>query len=700
MTVHLLIDEISIDVEKGTTVLQAARQNDVYIPTLCDFPGLPSHGSCRMCIVEIQGRMNTPTACTTLAEEGMVIQTNSPKVQALRAELLQMLLAEHPSSCLFCPEKSHCDECMVTLRKAAVTTGCRSCSKDNQCELQGLVEKIGLSQADYPVRYRLLATQKNDPFLDRDNNLCILCGRCIRVCAENHFSTSIDYAKRGSETLIGAAFGQTLLESGCSFCGACVEVCPTGALSEKTRKWDGIPDQETITTCPFCSAGCQVSLLSRQGTVIGSLPAHQAGTDNLCVKGRFGITELVNHPSRLKRPQKKAGPEHLFISWDETIRLAAEKCSDCPPDRFKMIISGDCSVEDLFVAGKFTRDALKSDQIYASSAFLAADDADPRYRLLKKSHPLNILTESSAILHLGLDGDFSESVAAVKLHQAQNNGAKLIAIDSGSHRPSQFADLWLRPLPGQELNLLHDLLRLTSGPDALVLSDAISTDHPAPVLQASQLMKAVANPVIVLAPSFFNTECCAAVEQLSNLLNARVIIIPEGNHLVGNLTLASHPQLAPPWQPPQVLYLIGENIPAQLEGQPFILYQNITSPDSSIAADLILPMVAFSETGGTRLDISGQVRQFHPAVPAPGEALPSWQILARIAQKMGVPGFDYQSLADVQTEMASHAVSFAGRYPSSEHGYMGFPLTRWVEGLRWLVPPEIEETRNAHVHNS
>ncbi len=296
MTVRLLIDEKMIDVEKGTTVLQAARLNDVYIPTLCDFPGLPSHGSCRMCIVDIQGRPNTPTACTTLAEEGMVIQTNSPRVKALRAELLQMLLAEHPSSCLFCPEKSHCDECMVTLRKAGVTTGCRSCSKDSQCELQGLVEKLGLPQADYPGRYRMLPSQKNDPFLDRDNNLCILCGRCIRVCTENHFATSIGYAKRGPETLVGAAFGQTLLESGCTFCGACVEVCPTGALTEKTRKWDGVPDRETTTTCPFCAAGCQVNLLSRQGIVIGSLPAHQAGTDDLCVKGRFGITELVNHP--------------------------------------------------------------------------------------------------------------------------------------------------------------------------------------------------------------------------------------------------------------------------------------------------------------------------------------------------------------------------------------------------------------------
>src|SRR5450759_892005 len=136
MNVNISIDGRSLVAQNGLTILQAAHLHDLYIPTLCDYPGLPPHGSCRMCIVEILGRQNTPTACTTPIEEGMVVQTNSPKVQALRVELLQLLLAEHPSSCLFCAEKFHCDECMITLRKAGVTTGCRSCSKDGMCNLQ------------------------------------------------------------------------------------------------------------------------------------------------------------------------------------------------------------------------------------------------------------------------------------------------------------------------------------------------------------------------------------------------------------------------------------------------------------------------------------------------------------------------------------------------------------------------------------
>jgi formate dehydrogenase (NADP+) alpha subunit len=363
MSIRIQIDNQPFIVEKGLTILQAARANNIEIPTLCDFPRLPSPGSCRMCVVEISGRANMPTACTTPAEEGMVIYTQSPKVRALRVELLQMLLSEHPSGCLFCPENTHCEECMVTLRKAAVTTGCSSCPKDEQCELQSLVEEYQVDKPGYPMRYRMIPVERHDPFFDRDYNLCILCGRCIRACEDLHFTGTLAFTKRGTHTLVGTSFYHSHLESSCTFCGACVEVCPTGALSEKTRKWDGRPERETVSTCPLCSIGCEIKLLSKKERVIGSLPLHANGQAGLCVKGRFGITELVNHPTRLKHPQKRIESTMLKIDWEETLRIAAEKLAACPPERFQMRISASCTSEDLYVAEKFTREVMKSTNI-------------------------------------------------------------------------------------------------------------------------------------------------------------------------------------------------------------------------------------------------------------------------------------------------------------------------------------------------
>src|SRR5512139_1170804 len=393
MSLQISIDGHSLSVEKGQTLLQAARANGIDIPTLCDFPGLTSHGSCRMCIVEIAGRPNTPTACTTLAEDGMVVQTNSSKVQALRVELLKLLLSEHPSSCLFCPEKTHCDDCMVTLRKSGVTTGCRNCPDDGQCELQTLVDRFGLTEVGYPVRYRMLPVHKNDPFYDRDYNLCVLCERCVRVCEEKHFSSVLTLVSRGTDTVVGTAFGQTHLQAGCSFCGACLEVCPVGALSEKTRKWDGKPEREVSTTCPFCSAGCQINLLVKNDMVIGSLPDHASGSDMLCVKGRFGITELVNHPRRLEHPQVVNREGSLPVSWDQAIEVAAEKISACAPGKYGMAISADCSNETLYVAQKFVREVARSNQLRTSSTALYGDGLQIIQRLQASSKPLSVLFE-------------------------------------------------------------------------------------------------------------------------------------------------------------------------------------------------------------------------------------------------------------------------------------------------------------------
>ena len=181
-TVAINLDGKALSARKGLTILQVAQQNDIYIPTLCAHKDLSPFGGCRLCTVEIEGKRGFSTACTTPVEKGMVIRTNTVAIKSHRIEVLQLLLSEHPSSCLICDENAECKDFSSTIRKAGVTTGCRYCPNDGQCELQQIVEKLGLTEINFPIHYRNLRVEKEDPFYDRDYNLCVLCGRCVRAC--------------------------------------------------------------------------------------------------------------------------------------------------------------------------------------------------------------------------------------------------------------------------------------------------------------------------------------------------------------------------------------------------------------------------------------------------------------------------------------------------------------------------------------
>jgi predicted molibdopterin-dependent oxidoreductase YjgC len=712
MSLQITIDGQSLSVEAGKTVLQAARENGIDIPTLCDFPGLTSHGSCRMCIVEIDGRQNTPSSCTTPVEDGMVVQTNSPKVHALRTELFKLLLSEHPAACLFCEEQSHCDECMVTLRKTGVTTGCRSCPDDGQCELQVLAKRFDLSDGGYPVRYRMLPPEKKDPFFDRDYNLCVLCERCIRACEEYHFSSAITLTSRGTNTVVGTPFGISLQQAGCTFCGACVEVCPTGTLSEKVSKWSGVPEEVVSTTCPLCSAGCQMNLLVKNGMVIGSLPDHANGNDTLCVKGRFGITEMVNHPTRLQQPTVVDHEGGLPVSWEQAIEKAAEKISSCDPEKYALVVSADCSNETLYVAQKFSREVAHSRSIYLSSAAAYGHGLPVIERLFKDSKPISTLSSADLILCLGFDGKYAQSVVETELHHARRNGAKLITLDTQNLSLRKFADEWLQPAPGDEADLLEMLI------------DIVRTDTATPQLwpippqaqRSARLLLDAKRPVVLVGASLLtrpdNVTLLRLVEKLVAQMHAELILLPEKANLGGAMQLGiTTPLSNTTLQHVEVLHLVGEAVPDGLSSEPFVLYQNFCSPPAALSSGVMLPAAAFTEENGTFTDHAGQIRSTHRAVPAPGSALPSWQILCRIAQKLGVPGFEYENEAQIQAEMEllsrpepetddSLMKLFqpdAAAFPSSrieDHGYMGFPLRTWVAGFKVLSPePELKIER-------
>jgi formate dehydrogenase beta subunit len=262
--IKLTIDGSDVEVEKGTTVLRAAQQAGIYIPTLCYHPDLQPFGGCRLCIVEIENMRGLPTACTTPATEGMKVTTSTPQLQELRRAYLQLILSEHPSACLTCHRRRRCGPYDICLRHVGVTERCVSCPNNGQCELQYLVDYIGVEEMNIPFQYRGSPVDfTREPLIRRDYNLCILCGRCVQMCADVRGVGAVSFTRRGFETVVGTAYDRPLQESGCRFCGACVQVCPTGALMDLGAEYKPEFESDESLSVPCknaCPAGINVPL--------------------------------------------------------------------------------------------------------------------------------------------------------------------------------------------------------------------------------------------------------------------------------------------------------------------------------------------------------------------------------------------------------------------------------------------------------
>jgi len=357
--VNLTIDEKKVTAAPGETILACALRHDIPIPHLCTHPCLPPFGACRMCLVEVEGMRGYPPACTTPAAEGMVIHTNTSALQKLRRNILGLIMLEHPNACLICGKRELCEQYRPKAEKVGRTTGCHTCNNKEVCEVRVLAADLNLATLPVPPIYHMRPIERSDPFIDRDLNLCILCGRCVRICKHQHGTAVIDFLGRSSRTRIGEAFDRSLAEANCRFCGSCVDVCPTGSLSDRYAKWYGKPDTAVATTCQYCEAACAIEVASQKGKSVSAKAVNEAIPS--CVLGRFAIPEFLNAPDRLRMPLVRFGEVLRESPWNEAMSKAAERLKSYSGTDFALICDATSTLEDRYVFRKFTKDVMKSE---------------------------------------------------------------------------------------------------------------------------------------------------------------------------------------------------------------------------------------------------------------------------------------------------------------------------------------------------
>lgn len=456
------IDGKKIQVLKGLSILEAARQADIYIPALCYLDGLEPYGGCRLCIVDVKEMKGFPTACSTPIEQDMVIQTKTPELQKLRAEILELTLSEHPYTCLVCKDKADCTDFMHTTRKVSTITGCNFCTRNGDCELQVLVDYLGMKEIKYPVYYKGIPPEKNNPFYDLDYNLCILCGRCVRICNEERNSQVLAFIQRGNNTIVGTAFNESQKDAGCEFCGACVDVCPTGSISEKMGKWAGLPDKATESSCVLCSVGCRMNINTRGNRVIniGPRPGTRTNPPQLCLRGKFLPADINHHPSRITKPLVRKKDKWVEVTWDEAVKYTASNLEKYRGNQFGMICSAHDTIEDNYSLQKFSRKVMRSNNIDLLSSYADREVLGQLHAHYSVYPPPRIeeIEKADTLFVIGTDASISHPLVENRIRKIFDHNKQIIYANPYTTRTANFATHTILYTPGEEQNFLYILL--------------------------------------------------------------------------------------------------------------------------------------------------------------------------------------------------------------------------------------------------
>jgi formate dehydrogenase alpha subunit len=461
-TITITIDGQEVEVQAGMTVLEAAKSAGIYIPTMCYDPDLKPYGGCRLCVVEIEKMRGLPIACTTPATDGMVVHTNTPAVNEVRRSVVQLLLADHPSECLICDRRERCSPYDICLRNVGVTERCVTCAKNGHCELQTVVDYLGITEIPFRRTQRTYAIDDSNPFFYRDLNKCILCGKCVRVCDEVVGASAIAIINRGYSSKVAVFGDKPMLDSStCVSCGECVAHCPVAALMPKEDK---LPTEEVATTCTYCGVGCGMYLGVRDGKVISVRGSRDNTVNNgfLCVKGRFGF-DFVNHPDRLKVPLIKKDGKFVEASWDEALELAASKLAKYGPEETAVVSSAKCTNEENYLAQKFARVVLGTANVDHCARLCHAPSVAGLLQSFGSgamTNSINEFRDSRCFLAIGTNTTEAHPIISLEIKRAVNNGAKLIVANPREIDMVRWSYLWLKHRPGTDVPLLMGMMKV------------------------------------------------------------------------------------------------------------------------------------------------------------------------------------------------------------------------------------------------
>ena len=414
--VSLTIDGVRVQAPKGTSIMAAARAQGTAIPKLCATDSLEAFGSCRLCLVEIDGRRGTPASCTTLVEDGLVVHTQTPRVAALRKGVMELYISDHPLDCL-------------------------TCSANGDCELQDMAGAVGLRDVRYGYdgeKHRTEAKDESNPYFTFDSSKCIVCSRCVRACEEVQGTFALTILGRGLSSKVATGTAD-FWSSECVSCGACVQACPTATLNEKTVIEHGTPTAVTTTTCAYCGVGCGFRAETQGDKVVRMVPWKEgkANEGHSCVKGRFAWG-YATHKDRITKPMIRARITDPWreVSWEEAFAYAASEFKRLQAtygrDAVGGITSSRCTNEETFLVQKLVRAGFGNNNVDTCARVCHSPTGyglKNTFGTSAGTQDFKSIDQTDVILLIGANPTDAHPVFASRMKRRMREGAQLIVAD-------------------------------------------------------------------------------------------------------------------------------------------------------------------------------------------------------------------------------------------------------------------------------